>query len=175
MLLEPGEDGSGILDFGHEVDGSGASFLNMPAGGSLRPATHETVDKKLHYVKQEGASVFKYAVRKFAESAEGLLLRNDFTSTDVDLFVAHQANIRIIRAACERLEIPQERTAIVLDRTGNTSSASIPLALIDAIEQGRLRTGDLVLLSGFGAGMTWGSALLRWGDPDEYNLGVRGG
>jgi 3-oxoacyl-[acyl-carrier-protein] synthase-3 len=109
------------------------------------------------------------------DSAKRALENAGCKAADVSLLVPHQANVRIIQAACDRLEIPMERTAMVLDRTGNTSSASIPLALVDAAEQGRLRTGDLVLLSGFGAGMTWGSALLRWGDPDEYSLsGTRG-
>jgi len=162
VLLEPGEDGSGILDFGHEVDGSGAGFLNMPAGGSLRPATHETVDKKLHYVKQEGASVFKYAVRKFAESAEGLLLRNDFTGTDVDLFVAHQANIRIIEAVQRRLGLSEEKVVKNIHEYGNTTAATIPLALGTALEQKRVDEGDLVLLSAVGAGFTAGSVLVRW-------------
>ncbi len=162
VLLEPGEDGSGILDFGHEVDGSGASFLNMPAGGSLRPATHETVDERLHYVKQEGASVFKYAVRKFAESAEGLLLRNDFTGTDVDLFVAHQANIRIIEAVQRRLGLPEEKVVKNIHEYGNTTAATIPLALGTALEQKRVDEGHLVLLSAVGAGYTAGSVLVRW-------------
>ena len=162
VLLEPGEDGSGILDFGHEVDGSGASFLNMPAGGSLRPATHETVDEKLHYVKQEGATVFKYAVRKFAESAEGLLLRNDFTGTDVDLFVAHQANIRIIEAVQRRLGLPEEKVVKNIHEYGNTTAATIPLALGTALEQKRVDEGHLVLLSAVGAGFTAGSVLVRW-------------
>jgi len=162
VLLEPGEDGSGILDFGHEVDGSGASFLNMPAGGSLRPATHETVDEKLHYVKQEGASVFKYAVRKFAESAEGLLLRNDFTGTDVDLFVAHQANIRIIEAVQRRLGLPEEKVVKNIHEYGNTTAATIPLALGTALDQKRVDEGHLVLLSAVGAGFTAGSVLVRW-------------
>ena len=162
VLLEPGEDGSGILDFGHEVDGSGTRFLNMPAGGSLRPATHETVDKKLHYVKQEGASVFKYAVRKFAESAEGLLLRNDFTGTDVDLFVAHQANIRIIEAVQRRLGLSEEKVVKNIHEYGNTTAATIPLALGTALEQKRVDEGDLVLLSAVGAGFTAGSVLVRW-------------
>jgi 3-oxoacyl-[acyl-carrier-protein] synthase-3 len=162
VLLEPGEDGSGILDFGHEVDGSGARFLNMPAGGSLRPATHETVDKKLHYVKQEGASVFKYAVRKFAESAEGLLLRNDFTGTDVDLFVAHQANIRIIEAVQRRLGLSEEKVVKNIHEYGNTTAATIPLALGTALEQKRVDEGHLVLLSAVGAGFTAGSVLVRW-------------
>ena len=109
VILEPREDGTGILDFSHEVDGSGARYLSMPGGGSLHPATHETVDQKMHYIKQQGQHVFKYAVRKFADASEQILLRNDFTGTDVDLFVAHQANIRIIEAAQHRMGLPDPR------------------------------------------------------------------
>jgi len=162
VLLEPGEDGSGVLDFSHEVDGSGACYLNMPAGGSLRPATHETVDQKLHYVQQQGAYVFKYAVRKFAESAERLLLRNDFTATDVDLFVAHQANIRIIEAAQKRIGLPDEKVVKNIHEYGNTTAATIPLALATALDEKRVDEGDLVLLTAVGAGFTVGSVLVRW-------------
>jgi 3-oxoacyl-[acyl-carrier-protein] synthase-3 len=162
VLLEPGEDGSGVLDFSHEVDGSGACYLNMPAGGSLRPATHETVDQKLHYVQQQGAYVFKYAVRKFAESAERLLLRNDFTATDVDLFVAHQANIRIIEAAQKRIGLPDEKVVKNIHEYGNTTAATIPLALATALDEKRIDEGHLVLLTAVGAGFTVGSVLVRW-------------
>jgi 3-oxoacyl-[acyl-carrier-protein] synthase-3 len=162
VLLEPGEDGTGILDFGHEVDGSGACYLHMPAGGSLRPATHETVDQKLHYVKQEGASVFKYAVRKCAESAEELLLRNDFTGTDVDLFVAHQANVRIVEAVQRRLGLSEEKVVKNIHEYGNTTAATIPLALATALDEKRVDEGDLVLLTAVGAGFTAGSVLVRW-------------
>jgi 3-oxoacyl-[acyl-carrier-protein] synthase-3 len=162
VLLEAGEDGTGILDFSHEVDGSGACYLNLPAGGSLRPATHETVDQKLHCVFQQGQHVFKYAVRKFAESAERLLLRNDFTGTDVDLFVAHQANIRIIEAAQHRMGLPDAKVVKNIHEYGNTTAATIPLALATALDDGRVQRGDLVLLTAVGAGFTVGSVLLRW-------------
>lgn len=162
VLLEPGEDGSGILDFSHEVDGSGARYLHMPAGGSLRPATHETVDQKLHYLQQQGAYVFKYAVRKFAESAERLLLRNDFTATDVDLFVAHQANIRIVEAAQKRIGLPDKKVVKNIHEYGNTTAATIPLALATALDEKRVDKGDLVLLTAVGAGFTVGSVLVRW-------------
>jgi 3-oxoacyl-[acyl-carrier-protein] synthase-3 len=130
----------------------------------LHPATHETVDKKLHYVRQQGANVFKYAVRKFTESAEGLLLRNDFTSTDVDLFVAHQANIRIIEAAQQRLGLTEEKVVKNIRDYGNTTAATIPLALGTALEQKRLHEGNLVLLTAVGAGFTAGSVLMRWSE-----------
>jgi 3-oxoacyl-[acyl-carrier-protein] synthase-3 len=162
VLLEPGDDETGILDFSHQVDGSGACYLNMPAGGSLRPATHETVDQKLHYIHQQGQHVFKYAVRKFAESAEQLLLRNDFTGTDVDLFVAHQANIRIIEAAQHRMGLPDSKVVKNINEYGNTTAATIPLALATALDAKRVDRGDLVLLTAVGAGFTVGSVLLRW-------------
>jgi 3-oxoacyl-[acyl-carrier-protein] synthase-3 len=162
VLLEPGEDETGILDFSHQVDGSGACYLNMPAGGSLRPATHETVDQKLHCIHQKGQHVFKYAVRKFAESAEQLLLRNDFTGTDVDLFVAHQANIRIIEAAQHRMGLPDSKVVKNINEYGNTTAATIPLALATALDAKKVDRGDLVLLTAVGAGFTVGSVLLRW-------------
>jgi len=162
VLLEPGEDGTGLLDFGHEVDGSGACYLHMPAGGSLHPATHDTVDKKMHFIQQQGQHVFKYAVRKFAESAERLLERNHLSGKDLDLFVAHQANIRIIEAAQQRMGLPEEKVVKNIRDYGNTTAATIPLALATALDEGRLKEGDLVLLSAVGAGFTVGSALLRW-------------
>jgi 3-oxoacyl-[acyl-carrier-protein] synthase-3 len=162
VLLEAGEDGTGILDFSHQVDGSGACYLNMPAGGSLRPASRETVEQNLHYIFQQGQHVFKYAVRKFAESAERLLLRNDFTGTDVDLFVAHQANIRIIEAAQHRMGLPDAKVVKNIHEYGNTTAATIPLALATALDDRRINRGDLVLLTAVGAGFTVGSVLLRW-------------
>jgi 3-oxoacyl-[acyl-carrier-protein] synthase-3 len=162
VILEPREDGTGILDFSHEVDGSGACHLNMPAGGSLRPASHDTVDQRLHYVKQQGQPVFKYAVRKFAEVSEQILLRNDFTGTDVDLFVAHQANIRIIEAAQHRMGLPEPKVVKNIREYGNTTAATIPLALKTALDERRLERGDLVLIAAVGAGFTVGSALVRW-------------
>ena len=162
VLLEPSEDANGIIDFSHEVDGSGVCYLNMPAGGSQRPATRETVDERLHYVKQQGQHVFKYAVRKFAESAEPLLLRNDFTGTDVDLFVAHQANIRIIEAAQHRMGLPDSKVVKNIHEYGNTTAGTIPLALATALDDEKVRRGDLVLLTAVGAGFTVGSVLMRW-------------
>jgi 3-oxoacyl-[acyl-carrier-protein] synthase-3 len=162
VILEPREDASGILDWAHEVDGSGACFLNLPAGGSLHPATHETIDKRMHYIKQQGQHVFKYAVRKFADASEQILLRNDFTGTDVDLFVAHQANIRIIEAAQHRMGLPDEKVVKNIREYGNTTAATIPLALATALDQKRLKAGHLVLLAAVGAGFTVGAVLLRW-------------
>jgi len=162
VLLEPRSDGTGLVDFAHEVDGSGACFLHMPAGGSLHPASHETVDQRLHYIKQQGQHVYKYAVRKFAEITERVLLRNDLTGTDVDLFVAHQANIRIIEAAQHRMGLPEAKVVKNIHEYGNTTAATIPLALATALDQKRLHPSDTVLLAAVGAGFTVGSVLLRW-------------
>jgi 3-oxoacyl-[acyl-carrier-protein] synthase-3 len=162
VLLEPGEDGTGVLDFFNEVDGSGGCYLNMPAGGSLHPPTHETVDKRMHYIRQEGQHVFKYAVRKFAESSRHLMDRNGLRPEEIDLFVAHQANIRIIDAAKERLGLSDEKVVKNIHEYGNTTAATIPLALGTALDQGRLRPGHLVLIAAVGAGFTVGTALVRW-------------
>jgi 3-oxoacyl-[acyl-carrier-protein] synthase-3 len=166
VLLEPGEDGTGVLDFLNEVDGSGACYLNMPAGGSVKPATHETVDQKLHFVRQEGQHVFKYAVRKFADTSLHLLERNGVKPEAIDLFVAHQANIRIIEAAQQRLGLPDAKVVKNIDRYGNTTAATIPLALGTALDDGKLKKGDLVLLAAVGAGFTVGTVLLRWSGVD---------
>jgi 3-oxoacyl-[acyl-carrier-protein] synthase III len=157
----PGE--GTIIDFEHEIDGSGAPALCMPAGGSLHPASAETVAGRLHYVKQDGQTVFKFAVRKTEEIARRLLTRNNLSPEDVDLFVSHQANRRIIQSAAEKLGLKDEKVVINIDRFGNTTAATIPLALDDAVAQGRLRRGHLVLLASVGAGFTVGSVLVRWG------------
>ena len=162
VILEPREDGSGILDFAHEVDGSGACYLEMPAGGSLRPASHETVEQGLHYIKQQGQHVFKYAVRKFADASERLLQHNGLTGNDLDLFVAHQANIRIIEAAQHRMGLPDAKVIKNIRQYGNTTAATIPLALKTALDEKRLAPGHLVLLAAVGAGFTVGTVLLRW-------------
>jgi 3-oxoacyl-[acyl-carrier-protein] synthase-3 len=151
-----------IIDFAHEIDGSGGPALCMPAGGSRLPASHETVDKRLHYVKQDGATVFKFAVKKTEEICRRVLERNGLTSQDLDLFVSHQANRRIIAAAAERLGLPDDKVVINLEMYGNTTAATIPLALADAMQQKRLKKGDLVLLTSVGAGFTVGAVLLRW-------------
>jgi len=162
VLLEPSQDGTGIIDFLNEVDGSGAGYLSMLAGGSLRPASHETVDKRMHFLRQDGAPVFKYAVRKFAEVSLRLLERNGVKPSELGLFVPHQANVRIIDAARERLGLPDERVVKNIEKYGNTTAATIPLALGNALDQGRLQKGDLVLVAAVGAGFTVGSLLLRW-------------
>src|SRR5437660_7212402 len=152
-----------ILDFEHEIDGSGGSALCMPAGGSLRPPSHETVEQRLHYVKQDGQTVFKLAVRKTEEISRRLLARNGLQPADLDLFVSHQANRRIIESAGEKLGLNPEKVIINIDRFGNTTAATIPLALNDAMCSGRLKKGHLVLLASVGAGFTAGAVLLRWG------------
>ena len=164
VVVSAAEEGDGrILDFEHEVDGSGGGALCMPAGGSLRPPSHDTVDQRLHYVKQDGQAVFKFAVRKTEEVARRLLERNGLTAKDLDLFVSHQANRRIIQSAAEKLGVDENKVIINIERFGNTTAATIPLALNDAVTSGRLKKGDLVLLASVGAGFTAGSVLLRWG------------
>jgi 3-oxoacyl-[acyl-carrier-protein] synthase-3 len=163
VLLEPAASpAEGILDFAHDVDGSGGCNLYMPAGGSLHPASHETIDKRMHYVHQEGQQVFKYAVRRISELACQILERNGFTSRDLALVVPHQANLRIIRAMQDRLGVDDSKILVNIDRFGNTTAATIPLGLVDAVEQKRLRKGDLVLLISVGAGYTTGAVLMRW-------------
>jgi 3-oxoacyl-[acyl-carrier-protein] synthase III len=162
VLLEPADDDLGIVDFIHEVDGSGGCSLFMPGGGSLHPASHETIDKKMHYVHQDGQAVFKFAVRKQLEVCERLLERNGVQVSDLDLFIPHQANKRIITATAERLGLPEEKIVINIDRFGNTTAGTIPLAMNTAIEEGRLKKGNLVLLASVGAGFTVGATLLRW-------------
>jgi 3-oxoacyl-[acyl-carrier-protein] synthase-3 len=162
VLLEPAKDGEGILDFEHDVDGSGGNYLYMPGGGSLNPSTHETIDKNMHVVHQDGSQVFKYAVRRMAELATCLLQRNGFTGEDLALVVPHQANLRIIRAMQERLGVDDSKVMVNIDRYGNTTAGTIPLGLRDAIAEGRLKRGDLVMLAAVGAGYTTGGVLLRW-------------
>jgi 3-oxoacyl-[acyl-carrier-protein] synthase-3 len=152
-----------IIDFEHEIDGSGGRALYMPAGGSLRPPSHETVDQRMHYVKQDGQTVFKFAVRKTEEIARRILDRNCLKPSDLSLFVSHQANRRIILAAAEKLGLAERQVIINIERFGNTTAATIPLALNDAVRDGRLKKGDLVLLASVGAGFTVGAVLLRWG------------
>jgi 3-oxoacyl-[acyl-carrier-protein] synthase-3 len=163
VLAPAADDEPAIIDFAHEIDGSGGPALCMPAGGSRMPASHETVDNRMHYVKQDGQAVFKFAVRKTEEISRRLLERNGLEPSELDLFVSHQANRRIIAAAAERLGLPESKVVINLERFGNTTGATIPLALADAVKDGRLRRGDLVLLASVGAGFTVGAVLLRWG------------
>ena len=164
MVLSASPDsGPGLLAWDLGCDGSGAGLLEIPAGGSRRPPSAETVAGREHYLRMNGPEVFRRAVRIVVESASRALERGEMSIDDVRWFAPHQANVRIIDAACQRLGIPAERTLVNIDRYGNTSAASIPLVLAEAADDGRLADGDLVLLSGFGAGLTWASALIRWG------------
>ncbi|HXR97817.1 MAG TPA: beta-ketoacyl-ACP synthase III [Terriglobales bacterium] len=164
VLLEPAEPGeeAGLLDFHHQIEGVGGSSLYMPAGGSHRPASHETVDKREHFVHQEGQAVFKYAVLKMYEICQTVLSRNGFTAGDVDCFIPHQANLRIIQSTGERLGLDPKRVIVNIGKYGNTTAATIPLAMKDAHDQGLLHPGALVLLAAVGAGYTCGAQLLRW-------------
>lgn len=162
VIVEPATDDNYIIDFHHEVDGAGGCYLNMPGGGSVHPASHETVDKKMHFVHQDGQQVFKYAIRKMAEASEKVLARNGFKGSDLALFVPHQANKRIINSAADRLGLKQEQIIINIDEFGNTTAGTIPLAMESARQQGRLKKGDLVLIAAVGAGFTVGATLLRW-------------
>jgi 3-oxoacyl-[acyl-carrier-protein] synthase-3 len=163
VLVEPAEEGEiGFIDFVHEVDGSGGVSLNLKGGGSLHPPTHETVDKKMHTIYQDGPAVYRFAVRKMAESTTTLLDRNGVTGADLGCFIPHQANRRIIMATAERLGMPADRVIINIEKYGNTSGGTIPLAMETAVEEGKLNKGDLVLLAAVGAGFTVGAALLRW-------------
>lgn len=163
VLLEPvAPERGGIIDAIHHVDGVGIRFLHQKAGGSRMPASAETVAQNLHTVYQEGRDVYKFAVKGMAGVTAEVVERNGMTGADVDLFVPHQANIRIIEAAQQRLGLPDSKVMITIDRFGNTTSASIPSALRVAVDEGRLREGHTVVLCAFGAGFTWGACLLRW-------------
>jgi 3-oxoacyl-[acyl-carrier-protein] synthase-3 len=163
VLLEPAEEGeTGVIDHVAQIEGVGGQYLYMPGGGSLNPASHETVDKKMHYIHQDGQQVFKYAVKKMAEMTERVLSKNGLTGADVDCFIAHQANKRIIMATAERLKMPLDKVVINIDRFGNTTAGTIPLAMQTAVDEGKLKKGSLVLLAAVGAGFTSGATLLRW-------------
>jgi 3-oxoacyl-[acyl-carrier-protein] synthase III len=162
VLGPAADDEPSIIDFAHEIDGSGGPALCMPAGGSRMPASRETVENRMHYVKQDGQAVFKFAVRKTEEIARRVLDRNGLKASDLDLFVSHQANKRIIESAAQRLGVPPAKMVLNIGEYGNTTAATIPLALNDAVRDGRLKKGDLVMLASVGAGFTVGSVLLRW-------------
>jgi len=161
-VLAPSDGERGFIDADLYSDGAHWELLYMPGGGARYPASHETVDARMHYARMKGSEVFKIAVRMFTESAAAILERHGFTAADVDLFIPHQANLRIIEAAAKRLALPMERVFVNLDRYGNTGAASVYVALEEAASAGRLKPGDLVLLAAFGGGVTWGAALYRW-------------
>jgi 3-oxoacyl-[acyl-carrier-protein] synthase-3 len=163
VLSRSPDDGPGLLSWELGCDGSAAGLLEIPSGGSRQPTTPETVANREHFMRRNGPAVFRRAIRIVVDSAKTAIERAGVDVGDIDWFVPHQANVRIIESAATRLGIPSERTLVNIDRYGNTSAASIPLVLAEAADDGRLADGDLILLSGFGAGMTWGSAVLRWG------------
>jgi 3-oxoacyl-[acyl-carrier-protein] synthase-3 len=163
VLLEAAEDGEhGIIDFILRCDGSGGQFLYMPAGGSLNPASAETVSKKMHYVRQDGRNVFRFAVRGMAEISEEILTKHGLAPADVKLYIPHQANLRIIKAAVEKMGLRDSQVAINIDRYANTTAGTIPICLSEAVENKTIQSKDLILLASFGAGFTSGSLLLRW-------------
>jgi 3-oxoacyl-[acyl-carrier-protein] synthase-3 len=160
VLLEPNEEGLGVLDFILKSDGSGRQYLIQPAGGSANPPTHQTVDDRLHFVKQEGKAVFKFAVTNMAEVSAEIMEKNNLTSEDVDWLVPHQANLRIIDATANRMGLPKEKVMINIEKYGNTTAGTLPLCLWDYESQ--LKKGDTLILSAFGGGFTWGAVYLKW-------------
>jgi 3-oxoacyl-[acyl-carrier-protein] synthase-3 len=163
VLLEPANDGErGIIDFMLRSDGLGGQFLYMPAGGSLNPASAETIAKKMHYVHQDGRNVFKFAVRGMAEISEDILSKHGLLAADLKLYIPHQANLRIIKAAVEKMGLQESQVAINIDRYANTTAGTIPICLSEAVESKKIQSKDLILMASFGAGFTWGSLLLRW-------------
>jgi 3-oxoacyl-[acyl-carrier-protein] synthase III len=163
VLVEPADEGEcGIIDFALRSDGGGGQFLYMPGGGSLNPASSDTVSKKMHYVHQDGKAVFKFAVRGMAEISDEILKRHGLSAQDLKLYIPHQANLRIIKAAVEKMGLKETQVAINIDRYANTTAGTIPICLSEASESKRIQPKDLVLLASFGAGFTWGSLLLRW-------------
>ena len=164
VLLEPTDTDAGVLDSVLHTDGSGSQYLKVPAGGSVHPASKDTIEKKMHYVYQDGKTVFKFAVKKMADVSKQILDNNGFTGSDVKLFIPHQANRRIIDAAAKRCGLRADQILVNINKYGNTTAGTIPIALDEAVETDRLNNGDLLLLAAFGGGFTWGSMLIRWGD-----------
>ena len=164
VLLEPTDTDAGVLDSILHADGSGSQYLKVPAGGSVHPASKDTIEKKMHYVYQDGKTIFKFAVKKMAEVSKQILDNNGFTGSDVKLFIPHQANRRIIDAAAKRCGLSADQILVDINKSGNTTAGTIPIALDEAVETDRLNNGDLLLLAAFGGGFTWGSMLIRWGD-----------
>lgn len=160
VMLEPTQDGTGIQDFILRSDGAGRQYLLQPAGGSLNPASAETVEKRMHYVKQEGKQVFKFAVTNMAEVSAEIMEKNNLASEDVDWLVPHQANLRIIDATANRMGLPKEKVMINIQKYGNTTAGTLPLCLWDYEKQ--LKKGDNIILSAFGGGFTWGAVYVKW-------------
>ncbi|MEK5237025.1 beta-ketoacyl-ACP synthase III [Paenibacillus sp. FSL L8-0470] len=162
VILGEVPEGRGFQSFDLGAEGSGGSLLKMEAGGSRMPASQQTIDDKKHFIYMNGREVFKFAVRVMGTATERVLTKAGLTKEDIDLFVPHQANIRIIQSAMQRLDLPEDKCVINVDRYANTSAASIPLALVEAAEEGRMKEGDTVLMVGFGGGLTWGASVLKW-------------
>ena len=164
VILEPTKNKNGVLDAILHTDGSGHKYLTVPAGGSLNPASQKTIDNKMHYVYQDGKTVFKFAVKNMADVSKQILDKNKLIGSDIKLFIPHQANKRIIDAAAKRCGIKDEQVLVNINKYGNTTAGTIPIALNEAVESGRLVEGDLLLIAAFGGGFTWGSMLIRWGN-----------
>jgi len=162
VILEPSKSDNGIISSILKTDGSGASSLNVLAGGSRKPATEETIANREHFIRQDGKKVFKFAVKRMSEVSKEVLLKNGLSGNDIKLFIPHQANKRIIDATGERCGIPKDRVLINIDRYGNTTAGTIPIALNEAVENKLINNGDYILLSAFGSGFTWGSVLIKW-------------
>ena len=162
VLLEPSEEEFGVMDYILHLDGSGAEFLHIAAGGSLRPASHETVDKRMHFLYQNGKAVFKHAVIGMTKVSEKLLKKNKLTHRDVKLFIPHQANYRIIDAVAQKVKLKPEQVFLNIQKYGNTTAATIPLGMSEAYQNKQLQKGDWVIISAFGAGFSWGSLLIKW-------------
>ena len=162
VILEPSKSDNGIISSILKTDGSGASSLNVLAGGSRKPATEETIANREHFIRQDGKKVFKFAVKRMTDVSKELLLKNGLSGNDIKLFIPHQANKRIIDATGERCGIPKDRVLINIDRYGNTTAGTIPIALNEAVENKLINNGDYILLSAFGSGFTWGSILIKW-------------
>ncbi|MDM8534221.1 beta-ketoacyl-ACP synthase III [Clostridiaceae bacterium HSG29] len=162
VVISEVEEGSGILATELGADGSGSMYLNIPGGGSRNPASHKTIDERLHFMKMEGQGVFKFAVRIMSNATKKVIEKAGIELTDIDYMVPHQANIRIIEAAAKKMKLPMEKVKVNLDRIGNTSAGSIPIALDEALKEGKINKGDNVILVGFGGGLTWGSCLIKW-------------
>ena len=162
VILEPEKDNFGIIDSILHMDGSGGQYLIVPGGGSKMPASHKSIDNREHYIKQDGKTVFKHAVKGMADVSKEILNRNNLSGNDIALFIPHQANKRIIDAASERCGIDPKKVIINIDKFGNTTAGTIPIALNEAVEKNKISNGDYILLSSFGAGFTWGSVLIKW-------------
>jgi len=163
VLVEPSTDNTGVLDYIMKMDGSGKDYLYILGGGSKNPASQETIDKRMHYIYQEGRTVFKFAVSKMADVSVELMERNNLKAEDIGLFIPHQANKRILLSCGQRMKLREDQIMINIDKYANTTAATIPLGIVDACTQNRLKKGDLLLISAFGGGFTWGSILMRWG------------